>query len=125
MLNAALIMMHQSTKIKKGTGTRYAYKTRMLGIKFPVETEIHDYVEDQGWNGISTRGVPHRTMWSFEASGKETRFTYGLEGRMPIPLFGPLIDSRILHPLWEKIISNSLQNLKTKIESDENGMPIH
>lgn len=39
----------------------------MLGVKIPVETEIYDYAENRGWIGVSTRGVPHRTRWSFEA----------------------------------------------------------
>lgn len=106
-----------TTEIKQGNGARYAYKARLMGMKFPVETEIHDYAENKGWKGKSTKGPPHLTRWRFESTGTGTRFTYGLEGRLPIPLLGPFIDSRLLQPQWKKIIGNSLLNLKLRMET--------
>ena len=102
------------TEIQKGNGTRYAYKASVMGMKMPVETEIHDFIPNKGWNGRSTRGVPHRTHWKFEKAGEGTRFTYGLDFKMPIPLLGKILDRSILKPQWENIIESSLQNLKKK-----------
>jgi uncharacterized membrane protein len=104
------------TEIQKGNGARYAYKASMMGMKVPIETEIHDYIINKGWNGKSTKGVPHRTHWKFEAAGKGTRFTYGLDFRMPIPLLGGILERSFLKPQWENIIESSLHNLKAKFD---------
>lgn len=109
-----------TTSIQKGSGTRYAYKANVMGIKVPVEIEIHDYVENEGWKGISTKGTPHRTYWRFEASGNQTRFTYGLESHLPIPVLGKFLDHYILQPQWNRIISNSLINLQKVFETQKN-----
>jgi len=97
-----------------GNGARYAYKARMIGFSFPVETEVHDFETDKGWNGISQKGPPHRIHWKFEPADEGTRFIYGLEFEIPIPVLGPLLETSFLKPQWEKIIRNSLQNLNMK-----------
>lgn len=104
-----------TTETKKGNGTRYAYKAKMMGLKVPVETEIHDFVVDKGWIGKSTKGMPHRTQWIFEKIDVGTKFTYVLEYKLPIPVLGPLFDKFILKPQWNKIIEKSLQNLNKKL----------
>jgi len=78
-----------------------------------VETEIHKYIENSGWTGVATRGIPHRTHWIFEPVGAETRFTYILEYRLPIPLLGRLLEVLFLERQWQRILDGSLQNLKT------------
>ncbi|MFO7933657.1 MAG: SRPBCC family protein [Bacteroidales bacterium] len=103
------------TKTRKGNGARYAYKAKIMGLAIPVEIEIHDFIPDKGWKGRSTRGTPHRTRWEFESAGLGTRFTYGLEFRLPVPVVGPLMDRLFLKPQWEKLLRNSLQNLNLKL----------
>ena len=95
----------------RGNGARYAYRARMMGIPAKVETEIHDFIENKGWTGISTRGLSHKTQWLFEAQGRSTRFTYILECDLPVPLLGALFD-RLLKREWRRIIDKSLQNLQ-------------
>jgi uncharacterized membrane protein len=102
------------TEIDRGNGARYVYKAAMMGMKVTVETEIQDYVEYRGWIGIAKRGMPHKTFWNFEPEDGGTRFTYALEYRLPIPLLGSLLDSFVLKGRWEKIIDQSLKNLKEK-----------
>jgi len=99
------------TPIDRGNGARYSYKVRMWSIPARVETEIHDFEEDAGWTGVGVKGVPHRTRWIFESVDQNTRFTYGLEGRLPVPLLGPLFDP-LLGAEWKKIIGQSLENLR-------------
>ncbi|MEA3377309.1 MAG: hypothetical protein U9R72_14050 [Chloroflexota bacterium] len=60
--------------------------------------------------------MAHETRWIFgEANGK-TRFTYGLTYDLPVPIIGGILDALFMKPAWEKIIENSLQNLKQLVE---------
>jgi coenzyme Q-binding protein COQ10 len=104
--------VNTTTAVSQGNGARYAYKVRVLTVSVIVETEIHDFVQNRGWTGISTRGIPHRTTWIFEQIGSDTRFTHAVEGHMPIPLLGFICDSLFLRPQWNKIVQNSLNNLR-------------
>jgi coenzyme Q-binding protein COQ10 len=101
-----------TTAVTQGNGARYAYKVRILAVSAGVETEIHDFVLNRGWTGVSTKGVPHRTRWIFEPIGSTTRFTYAVEGHLPVPLLGSLCDSLFLKPQWDRIVQNSLNNVK-------------
>lgn len=103
-----------TSKKERGNGARYRYKAWLFGIPAIVETEIYDFVENAGWKGISTRGMPHRTEWIFEPDGDHTRFTYALEYRIPVPLLGPVLDSLFMKKKWTSIIEKSLSNLKIK-----------
>ena len=103
------------TESNRGNGTRYAYKANMMGLTIGVEPEIFDFVENKGWKGKATKGMPHQTSWEFEAIDRGTKFTYGLEYEMPIPIIGKWIDNAFMKPQWEKIIERSLENLKSKM----------
>jgi coenzyme Q-binding protein COQ10 len=107
-----LLDFRPTTAIEQGNGARYAYKARMMGLSLKVETEIHDLVLNAGWTGVATKGMPHRTQWIFESIGDTTKFTYVLEYKLAVPLVGSLLDSLIMKPQWNRIISNSLKNLK-------------
>lgn len=98
----------------RGNGTRYAYKAWIGGLKLGVETEIHDFVENVGGRGIVTKGTPHTTRWVFEPAGTGTGLTYILEYRIPVPLLGPLLDSLLMRPGWQRRLERSLANLKTR-----------
>jgi len=101
-----------TTTVTEGNGARYAYKARMMGVSANVETEIRDFVRNAGWTGIATKGMPHQTHWTFEPAGRDTKFTYALEYRLPVPLLGAVLDSLFMKPQWDKIIEKSLDNLK-------------
>lgn len=103
-----------TTEIQQGNGARYAYDAKMMGLMVKVETEIYNYVENKGWNGKATKGMPHQTEWIFKSTEEGSEFTYALEYKLPIPILGPLLDKWILTPQWIKIIERSLQNLKQK-----------
>ena len=107
---------HPTTEITRGNGTRYAYKAWIAGLALNLETEIHDFVENVGWRGMVTRGVPHRTQWVFEGKGKATRLTYILEYSLPVPVLGPLADSLLMRPGWRRRLERSLRNLKIHFE---------
>jgi hypothetical protein len=83
-----------------------------MGLSVPVETEIHDFVENKGWNGVATKGLGHRTYWTFEPAGNSTRFTYAMEYELPLPVVGSLLDSWFIRPQWRRILQTSLENLK-------------
>ena len=101
-----------TTAVTRGNGVRYAYKARVMGLSAPVEIEIHDFVHNRGWTGVSTKGLTHRTYWTFEPIGDGTKFTYALEYQLPIPLLGSLLDSLFTRRQWQKILERSLNNLK-------------
>jgi uncharacterized membrane protein len=105
-----------TTQVTRGSGTRYAYKARMMGMWAAVETEIHDFVQDRGWTGVGTKGVPHRTHWIFEPLGTGTKFTHAVEYKVPVPLLGPLFDA-LLKPEWKKILGKSLDNLQRHFQT--------
>ena len=97
--------------VDRGNGARYAYRVRVMGIPAKVETEIHNFVENEGWTGIGTKGLPHKTRWIFEAQGQTTKFTYILEYTVPLPLLGALLDRFLIRREWRRIIDKSLKNL--------------
>jgi uncharacterized membrane protein len=105
-----------TTETTRGTGARYAYRVEMLGMKTAVETEIQDFVENGGWTGTATKGMKHKTRWVFEGDNGKTKFTYGLTYDLPVPILGGVDDALFMKPAWEKIIENSLQNLKRLVE---------
>jgi uncharacterized membrane protein len=110
-----------TTEVTRGTGARYVYRASLMGLPATVETEIRDFVEDQGWTGIATRGVPHRTQWHFQAQGESTSFTYALEYELPVPVLGALVDALFLKGQWRRIIGRSLSNLKGHFSKTSSG----
>lgn len=104
--------VRSTSEIVRGTGARYAYRVRVLGLPARVETELRDFEEGRGWTGVGTRGLPHRTHWRFETEGRSTRFTYGLEYRLPPALLGAVLDALLAKREWRGIIRRSLANLR-------------
>jgi len=108
-----------TTDATRGNGTRYAYRAWVAGVTLNLETEIHDFVENVGWRGVVVKGPPHTTRWVFESKGTTTRLTYVLEYSLPVPIVGPLLDSLLMRPGWQRRLENSLQNLKRHFEKPE------
>ena len=104
------------TETTRGNGTKFIYKAKMLGIKASVGTEIQEFKKNKGWIGISFKGMEHKTQWIFKESGSNTKFTYVLSYKLPIPLLGKFIDKIFMQSAWNKIIKHSLQNLKKIME---------
>jgi len=104
------------SETKRGNGTRFVYKAKMLGVNASVGTEIRDFVENKGWTGVSFKGMAHKTQWIFSEADGKTRFTYILSYRLPLPLLGGLLDRAFMKPAWERIIECSLRNLKSIME---------
>lgn len=100
-----------------GTGCRYAYSIKFMGIRMPVETEIKDYTKNRGWKGVSTRGMKHITSWNFEIIGNGTILTMGITSGIPVPVVGILLDHGIMKSYFENNILASLTRLKRKIEA--------
>ncbi len=107
------------TSITQGTGARFSYKARMMGIGVRVETEICDFIINEGWKGISTKGISASTYWNFKAFGDNTKFTYVLEYKLPAPWLLFLADAIIVKPQWEKIIENSLAKLQLRFSANK------
>ncbi len=101
-----------TSEMTRGSGARYSYSVRVMGLPAIVETEIYDFVEGRGWTGVGTRGLPHRTHWLFEAQGQSTRFTYTLEYRLPVPVLGAALDALVLKREWRGILRRSLSNVR-------------
>jgi hypothetical protein len=107
------------TEITRGNGAQYAYKAHMLFFRAEIVTEITEFAENVGWKGVARKGMRHATCWHFEAVGDQTRFTHAVEGQVPVPILGALIDALMLKPQWQRIVEASLTNLKRRFESLE------
>ena len=108
-----------TTETLRGNGARYTYQAKMMALSMQIETEIYNFVENKGWNGRAIKGMPHRTSWSFEQVRSATKMTYSLEYSIDIPLIGNWLDKTFLKPQWDRIIKNSLENLKHQLEKEE------
>lgn len=106
------------TSVIRGNGARFTYQARILGISIGVETEIRDFVEGRGWRGVGPQGT---TEWKFEAIDEQTRFSYSLEYRLPVPIVGPLIDAWLLRRQWRGLVQRSLANLRRHFEKPREG----
>jgi uncharacterized membrane protein len=99
-----------------GNNTRFKYEARVAGMIFNLETEIHNFKDNVGWQGIVRKGVPHKMRWSFENKIRSTIVTYKIEFSTAWFIIGPLLDSFILKPNWQRMIEKTLSNLKNHME---------
>lgn len=106
-----------TTASDRGNNTRFAYQAHVAGMKFNLETEIHYFKENSGWQGIVRKGVPHKMQWTFENEVNITKVTYVIEFGTPWFIIGPLLDYFILKPNWQRMIEKSLNNLKNHLEN--------
>lgn len=104
------------TETIKGNGAKFIYKAQVLGMKMTVGTEFHHFIENEGWIGVSFKGIKHRTQWIFEKLNSQTKFTFVVGYQCPWYLGGKFIDKKVILPEWIKIVENSLKNLKQVIE---------
>ena len=106
-----------TTATDRGNNTRYAYKALVAGLKFNLETEIHYFKENVGWQGIVRTGLPHKMQWQFENKASKTNVTYIIEYSPPWFLIGPLLNFFIIKPNWQRMVEKTLNNLKIHLES--------
>ena len=97
--------------------TCFTYHARVAGMKFNLETEIHYFKENTGWQGIVRKGIPHKMQWTFENKVNKTKVTYAIEFGTPWFILGPFLDFFILKPNWQHMIEKSLNNLKNQLEN--------
>jgi len=105
-----------TTEIRRGNGSRFTYRAKLLGMRTHVETEIREFIENEGWTGISVKGVKCQSRWIFKRLNKRTEFKYILSYRLPMPIIGCILDGLLVRPEWKRIIENSLKNLKKQME---------
>jgi uncharacterized membrane protein len=105
------------TKIEKGNNARYAYKATIGFMIFNLETEVHYFKENVGWQGIVLNGFPHKMNWLFENNAGKTKVNYVVEYSPPLFLIGPLLDFFILKPNLQRMLEKSLKNLKAQLEN--------
>jgi len=108
-----------TSEIEKGNNARFAYKALVAGLKFNLETEIHYYKENSGWQGIVNKGFPHKMQWLFENKVSKTNVTYIIEYSPPWFLIGPLLNFFVLKPNWQRMLEKTLNNLKIYMEGPQ------
>jgi hypothetical protein len=106
-----------------GPGYRVSYTARMLGIPTRVEMEVVEFSRPEGWTAQSCAGPPVTGEWRFAAAGAGTSFTYRLSYRMPPPIVGPLLDRLVIAGRWQRVIEQSLDNLKRRLEAGGSDRP--
>lgn len=99
------------------SGSKFIYKTKVMGMQFAVGTEFCDFVKNEGWTGKSFKGVPHRTQWVFKSAGGYTEFTHSVDYKLPLYYGGAIFDHLFMKSAWVKIIDSSLQQLKKIMEA--------
>jgi uncharacterized membrane protein len=112
-----VVDLKPTTETHRGNDTRYAYKAFVGCLKFNLETEIHYFKENVGWQGIVRTGLPHKMQWQFENKASKTNVTYIIEYSPPWFLIGPLLNFFIIKPNWQRMIEKTLKNLKVHLES--------
>jgi uncharacterized membrane protein len=105
------------TRITDDNGSRFIYRVKMMGLKVTVGTEFREFRKNEGWTGISFKGLEAQTQWIFEKSGEGTLFTYIQKYKLPFYLGGRLLDQKVIKPQWIKLIADSLKNLKRQAEA--------
>lgn len=105
------------SEVEKGNGAKYAYRAKMMGISVPVDAEVHDFRQDEGWVATGKKGMPYTAKWTFRQKDGGTEFTYALDYTLSIPLIGDFLDRKFLIPEWENILEKSLSNLKATFEA--------
>lgn len=108
-----------TTAVTEGNGAQYAYKARMMGFSMRIETEIHDFIPNQGWRGVSIKGDV-RTFWAFQPVGDNTRFTYSLEYTLPLPWLSSFVDTLFMKSQTKRTITTSLENLRRYFADEAN-----
>lgn len=104
------------TEKTRSTGSKFIYKVKVLGINFTVGTEFRDFIENEGWNGKSFKGIEHKTQWIIMKSNEKTEFTHGLIYKIPWYLGGKIYNNAFGKAAWTKIIEVSLLNVKRIME---------
>jgi coenzyme Q-binding protein COQ10 len=104
------------TDITDDNGARFLYKVQLMGMKVSVGTEFQQFKRNKGWIGQSFKGLDAQTQWIFKESDGETEFTYIQRYKLPFYMGGNLIDKKFITPQWNKIIEESLNNLKRLTE---------
>lgn len=105
------------TPVTRGSGSKYIYKAKALGMNVTVGTEVQQFKENEGWIGKSFKGLEHQTQWIFKKSNSNTEFTFIQRYKLPLYFGGNLIDKMFAEPAWINIIEHSLQNLKKIMEA--------
>jgi uncharacterized membrane protein len=105
------------TEQRMSDGFQIAYKAKILGVESEIEMKVSNFVENEGWIATSTKGPQCKGKWSFARVNGNTRFTYTLEYKLPIPIVGGIMDALLVKRSWEKIIDKSLRNLKEHLET--------
>jgi uncharacterized membrane protein len=108
-----------TTEIERGDGAIYAYRMWVLGLPFKAQTEIHGFVENQGWTDRRIKGVPHRTHYEFEDLDPHTKFTTTIYYSLPVPIIGPVLCSLLFNSAWRRILEESVNNLRAHFHSPD------
>jgi uncharacterized membrane protein len=111
-----LYNLKPTTNIERGNGARYYYKAWAAGMKINLESETHLFKENVGWQSIVQKGLPHKMQWVFENRSGKTIVTNILEYSPPWFLIGPILNFFILRRGWQRILNNTLNNLKNHFE---------
>ena len=80
------------TAVTRGSGSKYIYKAKALGMNITVGTEVQQFKENEGWIGKSFKGMEHSTQWIFEKSNSNTEFTF--IQRYKLPFYRPIPSHR-------------------------------
>lgn len=105
-----------TTNIERGNGARYSHKAWAAGMKLNFETEVHSFKENAGWQSIVQKGLPHKMQWIFEGMPGKTRVTNILEYSPPWFLIGPILNLLVFRRGWQRLLDNTLNNLKNHFE---------
>ena len=111
----SFIEVRDVTRLSNG-GTSFRYVYKMAGMRLKGTSEDVECVPNERTVNKSKGGIEATQVWTYQPEKGGTKFTWGLEYSVPVPLLGKLAEAVILK-MNEREIHLVLANLKARMEA--------
>lgn len=98
-------------------GSRASWTYKMAGVQLNGEVRATTYVPQERVEFAMTGDLEGRIWWAFEAEDGGTRFTYGTEYDVPVPVLKRVAEA-FARRYNEREVETLLRNLKDRLESE-------
>ncbi len=98
-------------------GSRASWIYKMAGVKLSGEVRATTYAPPARIEFAMTGDLEGRIWWTLEDENSGTRFTYGTEYEIPVPVLQNVAEA-FARRYNEREVETLLRNLKDRLESD-------
>lgn len=103
---------------KQGLGATYHTTAKFLGMKFDIEQECTEWLENRKWTyRMSFRGKESRISFIMKPIESGTKLTEVIDYELPYSHLGKILDKVAVGKHMEKFAKEELENLKGILES--------